>query len=68
LAPEYEKAATTLKDESIALAKVDCTVESDLCQQHEVQGYPTLKIFREGTPSEYKGARQADAIVSIMKK
>ncbi|KAI8075220.1 thioredoxin-like protein [Gongronella butleri] len=67
LAPEYEKAATELK-ESIPLAKVDCTENQDLCQEHGVQGYPTLKVFRQGDATEYKGSRQADGIVSYMKK
>ncbi|KAF9434473.1 protein disulfide-isomerase precursor [Entomortierella beljakovae] len=68
LAPEYEIAATQLKDAKIPIAKVDCTVEADLCQEHGVQGYPTLKVFRDGDSSDYNGARKADAIVSYMKK
>ncbi|KAI8919279.1 disulfide isomerase 1 protein [Powellomyces hirtus] len=67
LAPEYEKAATELKPDVI-LAKVDCTEESELCEKHNVKGYPTLKIFREGEPTEFKGQRKADSIVSYMKK
>ncbi|KAK9764406.1 protein disulfide-isomerase precursor [Basidiobolus ranarum] len=68
LAPEYEKAATSLKEQQVKLAKVDCTVEMDLCQEFEVTGYPTLKVFREGSPSEYNGPRKSDGIVSYMKK
>ncbi|KAJ3484377.1 hypothetical protein NLG97_g7067 [Lecanicillium saksenae] len=34
LAPEYEEAATTLKEKDIKLAKIDCTEEADLCQTH----------------------------------
>ncbi|ORX50846.1 protein disulfide isomerase, partial [Hesseltinella vesiculosa] len=67
LAPEYEKAATDLKDK-IALAKVDCTENQDVCQEYGVQGYPTLKVFRQGEASEYKGSRQHEGIVSYMKK
>ncbi len=37
---QYEAAATKLKNESIKLAKVDCTEEQDLCSEHGVQGYP----------------------------
>ncbi|KAJ2825095.1 protein disulfide-isomerase precursor, partial [Coemansia furcata] len=43
LAPEYEKAATILKDENISLAKVDCTTEQALCEEMEIPGFPTLK-------------------------
>ena len=40
LAPEYESAATTLKEKDIPLAKVDCTEEQDLCQDYGVEGTP----------------------------
>ncbi|KAH9909024.1 protein disulfide isomerase [Xylariomycetidae sp. FL2044] len=69
LAPEYEEAATTLKEKDIKLVKVDCTEESELCQSYGVEGYPTLKIFRgleNITP--YAGQRKAVAITSYMVK
>ncbi|KAK4105294.1 disulfide isomerase PDI1 protein [Parathielavia hyrcaniae] len=69
LAPEYEEAATSLKEKSIKLIKVDCTEESDLCQTHGVEGYPTLKVFRGlDNVSPYKGQRKAAAITSYMIK
>lgn len=68
IAPEYEIAATELKKDNIKIAKVDCTENQDICQKHDVRGYPTLKVFRKGDTSEYKGARKADGIVSYMKK
>lgn len=69
LAPEYEEAATTLKEKNIKLAKVDCTEEADLCQSFGVEGYPTLKVFRgPDNVSPYSGARKAPAIVSYMTK
>ena len=62
LAPEYEEAATTLKEKNIALAKIDCTEEADLCQSFGVEGYPTLKVFRGlNNHSPYGGQRKAPA-------
>ncbi|XP_041652276.1 protein disulfide-isomerase A3 [Cheilinus undulatus] len=68
LAPEYEAAATRLKG-VVPLAKVDCTANSNVCSKYGISGYPTLKIFRDGEESgPYEGPRNADAIVSILKK
>ncbi|KAI0482933.1 protein disulfide-isomerase [Xylariaceae sp. FL0804] len=69
LAPEYEEAATTLKEKDIKLAKIDCTEESELCQKYGVEGYPTLKIFRgKDSITPYSGQRKAPAITSYMIK
>ena len=62
LAPEYEEAATTLKEKDIPLAKVDCTEEADLCKDYGVEGYPTVKVFRgPDNVSQYSGPRKAAA-------
>lgn len=70
LTPEYAKAATQLKanEPVVLLGKVDATIESDLAQRYGVSGYPTLKVFRNGQPSDYSGPREADGIVSYMQK
>ncbi|KAJ1960450.1 protein disulfide-isomerase precursor [Dipsacomyces acuminosporus] len=68
LAPHYEKAATTLKEDKIALAKVDCTEEQALCEEMQVPGFPTLKVFKNGDHATYNGTRQEAGIVSYMRK
>lgn len=69
LAPEYEEAATTLKEKDIPLVKVDCTEEVDLCKDYGVEGYPTVKVFRgPDNHSPYSGQRKAPAIISYMTK
>lgn len=66
LAPEYEEAATTLKEKNIKLAKIDCTEEADLCKEYGVEGYPTLKIFRGAdNVAPYSGPRKAAAYVIV---
>jgi protein disulfide-isomerase A1 len=69
LAPEYERAASTLYNE-IPLASVDCTLEKDLCSKYGVQGFPTLKTFRNdgSAPGDYQGGRTADEIVKYLRK
>lgn len=68
LAPHYEKAAKTLFDEGIVLASVDATVYAELGNKFDVKGYPTLKVFKNGVVSEYKGGRTEDTIVSYARK
>ena len=63
LAPEYDAAATILKDNDppVALAKVDCIGDGkEICNKFSVSGFPTLKIFRNGDVSaDYEGPREA---------
>ena len=71
---QYEKAAAILSknDPPILLAKVDANDDAnkDLAAEHDVKGYPTLKILRNGGKysQEYKGPREADGIVEYLKK
>ena len=62
LAPEYEKAATTLAadDPPVPLAKVDATVETSLANRFGIDGYPTMKVFHNGVAYDYEGPRTAD--------
>jgi len=70
LKPEFDKAAKDLanNDPKVTLAKVDCTEGGkDTCNQFEVRGYPTLKIFRGGELSQdYNGNRDANGIKKYM--
>lgn len=50
------------------LIKVDCTVETKTCGKYGVNGYPTVKIFKNGEVSaDYNGPRDADGIVKYMR-
>ena len=68
LAPQYEVAAKELESEKIKLAKVDCTQEEALCSEQGISGFPTLKVFRNGSASPYTGPRKSEGIVNYMVK
>lgn len=62
LAPEFKKAATTLKEIPIGLAAVDATLDENkaLASEYGVSGFPTLKIFNNkfgSGVSDYNGGR-----------
>ncbi|KAF8469628.1 hypothetical protein BDZ91DRAFT_720606 [Kalaharituber pfeilii] len=73
LAPHYEKVAKNLKGLA-KVAAVDCDDEKNrpLCGSYDVQGFPTLKIFKptskKGKPiiEDYQGPRTAKAIADAV--
>lgn len=49
-------------EEGVPIAKVDATVEKDLAEKFQIQGFPTLKYFVNGEPVDYNGERTKEAI------
>ena len=46
---EFEEAAKILsKEKSIRLGRVDCSKEEELKNRFGIDGYPTLKVLRNG--------------------
>ncbi len=39
----------------IQLGKVDATEQAELAEENKIRGYPTLKFYRDGKPSDYNG-------------
>jgi len=68
LAPEYAKAAKALADAPVKLAKVDATANNQLAKSFEIKGFPTLKYFKNGKPSDYNGGRTESEIVAWLSK
>lgn len=66
-APEYEKIASTLKenDPPIPVAKIDATSESALAGRFGVSGYPTIKILKKGEAVDYEGSRTQEGEWSL---
>lgn len=57
-------------DVPVAIAKVDCVEESDLCREYDVRAYPTLRLFANGEPfdgGEYQGHRTILDMVQYLK-
>ena len=71
LAPELQKAATTLLKEEppIRIGMIDAIEEEELAKKHGVTGFPTLLFFRDGqAPVEYEGGRSEREITAYVRK
>ncbi|EGC29604.1 hypothetical protein DICPUDRAFT_58708 [Dictyostelium purpureum] len=69
LKPHYEEAAKTLStNKKIALGKVDCTVQEELCQLNKVQYYPTLVVYKNGKAEPFEAERNAKSIVVALEE
>merc|ERR1711981_994795 len=58
LASEYEASS------SVVVADVDCTEQSELCGKMGVQGYPTIKYYKDGAKdgADYQSGRDFDSL------
>lgn len=67
LEPEYISAANRLNGFA-RLVQVDCdnSVNRELCGRYDVKGFPTLKIFNSGVPTDYNGERNRKGIVDSL--
>lgn len=70
LAPTWEELALKFVGRSdIKIAKVDCTLadNKDLCATEEVDGFPTLFIYKNGEKiSEYNGSRSLEDLFDFV--
>lgn len=69
LAPEWKKAASLLKGK-VNVAAIDATKHSAHNAKYGVQGFPTIKFFKNGktAPIDYSGGRTSQAIADFASK
>lgn len=66
---EYNKAAIELIADGRAsrLASIDCTDSSDVCEEFEIAGFPTMKLFKDGTfVKDFTGKRTKEEFKAFM--
>ncbi|KAK8355535.1 hypothetical protein V6Z11_A05G297300 [Gossypium hirsutum] len=70
LSPQLDEAAPVLAGlkEPIVIAKVNADKFTRLASKHDVDAYPSLKLFMHGVSMEYYGPREADSLVQYLKK
>ncbi|PVD32417.1 hypothetical protein C0Q70_07851 [Pomacea canaliculata] len=72
LAPTWNELAKIYNNEesSVTIAKVDCTIETALCSDQDVTGYPTLKFYHKSLDDfvRYKGNRDLDSLQKFVEE
>ncbi|XP_010015560.1 PREDICTED: protein disulfide-isomerase-like protein of the testis [Nestor notabilis] len=73
LSEEFAEAAQQLKTEAprIQFGKIDVTYQPDLRKEFNIQEFPTVKFFVDGSredPIDCKGVRQASAFITWVKR
>ncbi|KAI2494712.1 intramolecular oxidoreductase [Fragilaria crotonensis] len=69
MAPAWEQLANDWAGHDVGLvAEVDCTAAAGLCQDFEVQGYPTLFYGDPAAPEVYDGGRDYDSLAEFAKE
>jgi len=67
--PDWDDAAKEANKEDKKMIKVNCgggtEKDKELMSKYNIEGYPTIIIFDNGTPSEYSGKRTKDDFLSI---
>ncbi|XP_055625105.1 protein disulfide-isomerase A3 [Toxorhynchites rutilus septentrionalis] len=68
LTPVYEELATKLKDEEVAIVKMDATA-NDVPPTYDVRGFPTLFWLPKNgknSPKRYEGGREVDDFIKYI--
>ncbi|KIY51914.1 thioredoxin-domain-containing protein [Fistulina hepatica ATCC 64428] len=70
-APDWETLGEEVSQEDklpkVHMAQVDCAVHGDLCESHDVKGYPTMRLYRDGTfVEQFKGSRSMERLHAFL--
>lgn len=68
MAKTWQELGLKMKDrQNIVIAEVDCSVETELCLNHDINGYPTLVLYKNGVKlKDYVGARELQSFEQFL--
>ena len=66
--PDYQKLVQKMGEEGVPIVKLDATIDKDVASKYGVKGFPSLKLFKNGQPVDYKGGRTENDIFNWINK
>ncbi|CAF1476375.1 unnamed protein product [Rotaria sp. Silwood1] len=60
--PIWKRFAEMKKNTDLRVAEIDCSKDALVCSDHDIYGYPTLKLFVRGSGARYEGPRQIESL------
>lgn len=63
--PDWDRLADE-SHPSVFIADVNCGDAEELCAEVGVQGYPTIKTYRDGKEEDYNGARSYEELFEFV--
>ena len=68
--PVWDEAATELADTDKKMLKINCgngtEKEKEIMKKYNIDGYPTIILFKDGKPMPYEGARNKHAFIEAL--
>ncbi|CAF0851010.1 unnamed protein product [Adineta steineri] len=66
--PTWKHFSEAKQNNDLQIAEVDCSEEPLLCSDHDVFGYPTIKLFVHGSGARYEGPRHVDSLEAFYRE
>lgn len=66
--PAWDALYNAVAHPSVFIGDVDCSQQSQLCQNEGIVGYPTIKVYIDGTEDIYRGPRGFELLYDYTEK
>lgn len=59
LLPEFRKSSKLASSRTVLFGTIDCTINTQICEQYNVRSFPTTILYNNSIPSLYHGQHNA---------
>jgi protein disulfide-isomerase A6 len=65
--PQGKVAASSfLPEPNVSIGTVNCEQYKELCENYEIKGFPTLKLFKDDKINDFSGSRTTQGVIDFM--